>query len=116
VLLARHAVAEALAVYERELQERAVMLVSELVTNALIYADGLIHVTVSERREAIRIEVADSSPAPPVLRQPGPDDEHGRGLLLLSMLAHSWGTTPLPPGKVVWFELACGDIPGGGPY
>jgi hypothetical protein len=41
----------------------------------------------------------------PVVRSPGPDAEGGRGLLIVSALARSWGTEPLSAGKCVWFEL-----------
>ncbi|MGH3329543.1 MAG: ATP-binding protein, partial [Streptomycetales bacterium] len=39
-------------------------------------------------------------------RQPDGLDEHGRGLLLVTTLAHRWGVRPLPSGgKAVWFEI-----------
>jgi hypothetical protein len=54
----------------------------------------------------LRIEATDRSRIPPHLSIPEPLDETGRGLLLVDVLSHDWGTTErLDGGKVVWFEL-----------
>ncbi|MFF0698551.1 ATP-binding protein [Streptomyces tendae] len=49
------------------------------------------------------IEVDDGSPCTPVLRCPGPDDESGRGLLLVQALAEAWGVSP--DGTTTWCTL-----------
>ncbi|WP_031048412.1 ATP-binding protein [Streptomyces sp. NRRL F-5650] len=91
----------------------AVLLVSELVTNALRHAAGpigvrLVHGPAGPGAVAgvLRVEVSDSVPDPPRGRTVGPDDEDGRGLQLLAAVARDWGTRPHGTGKAVWFELA----------
>jgi hypothetical protein len=80
----------------------ACLVVSELVTNAMIHAGSDIDVTVSEHRQAIRIAVRDHSPELPV-EQPGSSDEHGRGLTIVAGLSGAWGVLPdTDGGKVVW--------------
>jgi anti-sigma regulatory factor (Ser/Thr protein kinase) len=80
----------------------ACLVVSELVTNAMIHAGSDIDVTVSEHRQAIRIAVRDRSPHLPV-EQPGASDEHGRGLTIVAGLSSAWGVLPdREGGKVVW--------------
>lgn len=77
-----------------ELIETASVLISELVTNALEHGTGgEISFSVAYREDEVRFEVADGSPDAPVLRCAGPDDESGRGMLLVSALADAWGTS-----------------------
>jgi serine phosphatase RsbU (regulator of sigma subunit) len=79
------------------------LLASELVTNALRYAEG--PVTLRLIREGVLVcEVADSSPALPRLQHTGGEDERGRGLQIVSRLAHRWGSRRTQEGKVVWCE------------
>ncbi|HEX4905321.1 MAG TPA: SpoIIE family protein phosphatase [Acidimicrobiales bacterium] len=87
------------------LVERAVLLTSELVTNALLHGLPTVHVDVLEVPDGYRIAVSDEHPRLPTPRQASRDDEHGRGLLLVEHLADRWGVDPRPPGKSVWFEL-----------
>jgi anti-sigma regulatory factor (Ser/Thr protein kinase) len=84
----------------------AVLLVSELVTNAVRHAGSTLTVAVAIGRAAVRVEVRDRSPRLPALREStGGDDEWGRGLVLVDALASRWGAERLPSGKRVWFEL-----------
>ncbi|MDF6018006.1 ATP-binding protein [Streptomyces sp. JH34] len=90
--------------------EVAELLLSELVTNALIHTRNGAVVTVTSVPARLRVEVRDftggQEPAPYV---PNADDgTHGRGLLLVQSLADSWGVTVKALGKVVWFELNAG--------
>jgi len=81
------------------------LLVSELVTNALRYSPG--EVTLRMVLEgALVCEVRDNSAALPRLRHAGAGDENGRGLQVVSQLAHRWGTRRTRSGKVVWCEQA----------
>ncbi len=103
---ARRVIRETLRSWElSQLLDTAQLLGTELVTNALRYAYGPIELRLIRDR-ALLCEVADSDERPPRLRHAGSDDEHGRGLELVSKLASRWGTRPTPTGKVVWFELA----------
>ncbi|MEU9361926.1 ATP-binding protein [Streptomyces sp. NPDC048301] len=88
----------------------AELLLSELVTNALIHTRNGAVVTVTTAPGRVRVEVRDfvpgQEPAPYV---PNADDgTHGRGLLLVQNLADCWGVTAQALGKVVWFELGGG--------
>src|SRR5262245_2130011 len=78
------------------------LLASELVTNAIRYAQG--SVTLRLICEGTLVcEVADSSPALPRLWDAA-GDERGRGLQIVSRLSHRWGTRRTPTGKIVWCE------------
>ncbi len=86
----------------------AVLLTSELVTNAIRYETGP-HVTLvmSGLNQRFRVEVHDTSAAIPVLmpmKAPA-EPETGRGLLLVERLADDWGSYPTPAGKAVYFML-----------
>ncbi|MGP4000947.1 ATP-binding protein [Streptomyces sp. 8N706] len=83
-----------------------VLLVSELVTNALRYASGPIGVRIRRvRNDALLVEVSDPLPDPPLARDAEPDDEGGRGLQLVAHTSRRWGTRRGNEGKTVWFEL-----------
>ncbi|TDD97143.1 SpoIIE family protein phosphatase [Actinomadura rubrisoli] len=79
------------------------LLASELITNALRYAPGPIELRLLLERTLV-CEVLDRSAALPRLRHAEDDDENGRGLLVVSQLAHRWGTRRTAAGKVVWCE------------
>jgi hypothetical protein len=81
------------------------LLVSELVSNALRHAPGPIRLTLWLTDGTLRCEVVDTSTELPSMRDCDPYDEGGRGLLLLDMLTCCWGSTRMPDGKAVWFEL-----------
>jgi sigma-B regulation protein RsbU (phosphoserine phosphatase) len=91
--------------------ERAALLVSELVTNAVVHASSDIRVRVATS-PVIRVEVEDDNPrlpqsppthpAPPLIESLEPG---GLGLAIVENLATRWGTDRCPGGKVVWFEL-----------
>lgn len=78
------------------------LVVSELVTNAIIHAGTDIDLTVAEHRRAIRIAVRDHGADLPVERHQA-SAEHGRGLAIVTGLATRWGVLPhAEGGKVVW--------------
>ncbi|MET9069701.1 SpoIIE family protein phosphatase [Streptosporangium sandarakinum] len=79
------------------------LMISELVTNAIKHGSGTVEVRLL-RGPSLVCEVADRSPARPVMREAGSDDDTGRGLHLINWLAHRWGTRPTPDGKIVWVE------------
>ncbi|MFF0885602.1 SpoIIE family protein phosphatase [Streptomyces sp. NPDC003456] len=79
------------------------LILSELVTNAIRYGGGPIHVRMLRDRQLI-CEVFDSSSTSPHLRYATMTDEGGRGLFLVAQLAERWGTRYLPAGKVIWAE------------
>lgn len=89
------------------------LLVSELVTNAVVHAGSDAQVAVRLLPDALRIEVVDREPEPlPAPKRPSrPDAESGRGLFLVEQLAAAWGVEPFDGGKSVWFEVARPDSP-----
>jgi anti-sigma regulatory factor (Ser/Thr protein kinase) len=105
-LKARSAVRAALVTHPPAVVETAVLLTSELVTNALVHAaDGATLVIEAAGRLA-RIEVIDPGHATRLVPlRVGSLDEHGRGLAIVEDLASAWGVESRGPGKAVWFEL-----------
>ncbi|MFJ9855551.1 ATP-binding protein [Streptomyces sp. NPDC101150] len=97
-----------------ELAEDAVLLVSEMVTNA-VKAEPAIGCEVAVRfvvtAGCLRLEVHDASSQLPVMTNPEEDDECGRGLVLLNALASGWGVITDGIGKTVWVELVLPDNP-----
>jgi serine phosphatase RsbU (regulator of sigma subunit)/anti-sigma regulatory factor (Ser/Thr protein kinase) len=87
-----------------ELSDAFELLVSEVVTNAVRYAERPITLRLL-RTDTLRCEVGDDVPQLPRLRQARATDEGGRGLYLVNRIARRWGATRLSGGKVVWFEL-----------
>ena len=84
------------------------LLLTEIVTNAVIHARTPMTLQVVWERDLLRIEVSDGSPAMPRARRATRRCEHGRGLLLLDRLADSWGVTQhdnAHTGKTVWFKI-----------
>lgn len=97
----------------------AVLLVSELVTNAINVQQ---HMRLRDRRylevvlilfcQTLRIEVYDAASRDhPEPREPAADAENGRGLLVVGSLAACWGVRRAPDGKVVWCDLQLAKIP-----
>jgi len=102
------------------LAEAAELIVSELVTNAVRAStapDGhprydatgmpVVVLRLASDRFKLLVEVWDVIPGAPAAAHPGPDDESGRGLMLVAAQCDrwSWESAPGWPGKVVWAEL-----------
>lgn len=85
--------------------DTAVLLVSELVTNAVRHACGPYVLTVTVGPERVELAVEDGEPTLPEVREAGPLDESGRGFLLVGALAEEWGVRSQPGGKATWFTL-----------
>jgi serine phosphatase RsbU (regulator of sigma subunit)/anti-sigma regulatory factor (Ser/Thr protein kinase) len=80
------------------------LVVSELVTNAVRYAQSKISLRLV-LEGALFCEILDDSAALPRLRHASEEDERGRGLQVVSQIAQRWGTRRTGTGKVVWCEL-----------
>jgi anti-sigma regulatory factor (Ser/Thr protein kinase) len=97
------------------MSDPALLLVSELVTNAVQAAQtaaGLEHpshpmvsLSLELNDTSLLIKVWDASPGLPVLRETDVTGDCGRGLLLVDFLADAWGHYDADQGKVVWCEL-----------
>lgn len=101
------------------IEEDALLIVSELVTNAVTATDmaadhralaepgtlALFRVQLVGLRDSVLVEVWDTSDEAPILKAPADDVENGRGLLLVRRLALRWGSYRTAGGKMVWAEL-----------
>ncbi len=87
----------------------AVLLASELVTNAIMHeADDneTVLLIITWAGGQMRVEVHDTSRSAPVLTDTPADAETGRGLMLVATLSTDWGFYRTPAGKAVYFTLA----------
>jgi anti-sigma regulatory factor (Ser/Thr protein kinase) len=87
--------------------DTAVLLTSELVTNAFIHGGGETVVLLDICHDHLRISVADAHPGVPEVKKDNPVLAiNGRGLLLVDTLAARWGVDgQWSSGKSVWFEI-----------
>ncbi len=85
--------------------DAASLLVSELVTNAIVHARTDVELRLVADDHMLRAEVSDGNPTFPRPRRPMGLAGTGRGLLLMDDLASRWGVLPTGAGKTVWFEL-----------
>jgi anti-sigma regulatory factor (Ser/Thr protein kinase) len=85
------------------------VLVAELVTNAVLHARSDAELSVTVEGDRARIEVRDRSTRMPTALHYGTGSITGRGLHLVDALADRWGVEEVPDGKVVWFEIECGN-------
>lgn len=89
--------------------DTAILLTSEIVTNAVVHARSAARLGVEVADGGVRVEVGDDSPRPPrPLAVVDVDAASGRGLWMVDLLAGEWGVSPEPHGKVVWFRLVPG--------
>ncbi|MYS21462.1 SpoIIE family protein phosphatase, partial [Streptomyces sp. SID4948] len=103
---ARSLVADRLAAWGlADLAATAGLIVGELVTNAVLHGAAPLHLRLI-RHEVLVCEVSDTEAAQPRPRRAGPQDESGRGLLIVARSSLRWGTRRTPGGKTVWAELA----------
>jgi GAF domain-containing protein len=105
----RFAVSALTDVGRLELVAEAELVVSELVTNALLHGLPPVVVRIAAHGPGVRIEVADGSRSAPVRARPGSDAMTGRGMGLVDSVSARWGVALLPGGKSVWCELEPGD-------
>ncbi|MBD0844518.1 ATP-binding protein [Streptomyces sp. TRM68416] len=88
--------------------DTAALVVSELVTNAIVHtASRHIVCELHDGEDLVRIAVRDQgcTPSEPHPAAQRPDEEHGRGLFLVDALCHAWGAHEHGPGLLVWAEL-----------
>ena len=108
----RSLVADELRALGREaLIDDAVLVVSELVANAVLHAGGLAGVGVTERGDNVRIEVHDRTRVQPLVARQSTESMTGRGLRLVASISTGWGAEITGEGKFVWAELSEGHAP-----
>lgn len=90
-----------------ELVGTATLVVSELVTNAVLYGYGTATLQLRREPDAVLVEVSDRSAAMPATRPTHDESEIGRGLHIIEAVCTDWGVRPeAAGGKVVWCRLA----------
>jgi anti-sigma regulatory factor (Ser/Thr protein kinase) len=104
------------------LKETAILVVSELVSNAVRYAGTDFDLTATLRGSYLHIAVRDRNPQPPLMPAPDPSvaaassppplHTNGRGLQLVDASAAAWGTTVAGDGKIVWATISTGGSTG----
>ena len=89
-------------------QDDVLLVVTELVTNAVAHTVGYCELGLTLTADVLRIEVSDRSIRLPALEVPGevdPDSEGGRGLFIVAALSDVFGVEDLGGAKTVWAEL-----------
>ncbi|MFB7500167.1 SpoIIE family protein phosphatase [Streptomyces sp. NPDC056161] len=98
-----------------EISDTLRLIVSEIVTNALIHAGSDVDLRLRAFADHVRLEVRDSDSNPPVpsplalAEEENAQAEHGRGLLIVEALSNQWNTSPNGRGKTVWLDVAIPD-------
>jgi signal transduction histidine kinase/DNA-binding response OmpR family regulator/serine phosphatase RsbU (regulator of sigma subunit) len=90
---------------DEQLRDDVVLVASEVITNAVIHGRPPLTVHLRSDDGGVVLEVVDHASHLPRLMRPDADDEHGRGLQLVSLLGSRWGVRPAGTGKVVWVSF-----------
>ncbi|MET8701941.1 ATP-binding protein [Kitasatospora sp. NPDC004723] len=86
--------------------EDVVLLIAELVANAMLHGDGPLEMVLEVTGARLRVEVSDRSPVMPTLRRPhNPALPGGHGLFIVERTADRWGAEPHSQGKTIWAEV-----------
>jgi anti-sigma regulatory factor (Ser/Thr protein kinase) len=88
-----------------DLREDVVLVVSEMVTNAVRHAAPPVGLEIEATDVDVVIAVRDGSPRRPVPRVADEQAEGGRGMMLVDLLTSDHGVRPQPPGKTVWARV-----------
>jgi hypothetical protein len=88
-----------------EVVDDALLVVSELATNAVLHARSAFHVSIGIAGQGVRVAVHDESPVAPAPRGYSTTSATGRGLRMVDAVSSRWGTVPLANRKSVWAEL-----------
>ncbi|WP_440099940.1 ATP-binding protein [Streptosporangium sp. H16] len=83
--------------------EDVTMVVSELVSNAVVHGRAPITLSLHRHGRIVCGEVTDHGAVWPTPLLAGPEEEHGRGLAIVAAYADRWGVESAPQGKTVWF-------------
>jgi anti-sigma regulatory factor (Ser/Thr protein kinase) len=102
---ARHWLSEQLADWSSTGLESVVLVLSELVTNAILHARTTVQVFLQRDGNVARLEVTDKGSALPVAKEYGATAYTGRGLHLVETLSRDWGVQTAVGAKIVWAEV-----------
>jgi anti-sigma regulatory factor (Ser/Thr protein kinase) len=104
VAASRQFVEEAVTDLPDDVRENAILMMSELATNAIVHAATGFEVDIDRTKDWLRFAVIDAGDGNPELRSPSSGDPHGRGLQIVKELADEWGVIDNEDnsGKTVW--------------
>lgn len=110
---ARAQVTEVAAAWGFPAVDELEVVMSELLTNAILHAGSAAHVQCSmDSAGAVAIAVTDAAPGPLAPQQVGEHATHGRGLAIVDAFSEQWGTIDRSDhGKTVWARLAARPLP-----
>lgn len=111
VARARHFVRDQVRAWGlRAVEDAALTVVSELVTNAIVHAHSGCELVISNDSKVFRVAITDHGGGTPDITASDERTDHGRGLLLVSVICDAWGVEPLDGGKCVWAELRIDEV------
>lgn len=95
------------------IRDEAVLVVSELVTNAVEHAPGAdsYELEVVRRSDGVRLSLADGSSVRPLIKQLNHETPRGRGMAIVAALSANWGADDHHGGKRVWVDLDVSERP-----
>ena len=107
--MARDLIRSEMADCDDEAIAAAELMISELVTNAVVHGATPIRIDLHHGQQAdvVTAAVTDGGDGRPLPREPEEVEPHGRGLLIVRSLAEEWGVAEYEAGKSVWFTLPC---------
>jgi anti-sigma regulatory factor (Ser/Thr protein kinase) len=91
-----------------DLIDDTLLVITELTQNVIQHTVGGGELAVIGHPDRVMIEVSDSSTDLPRLYRPDPQRLGGRGMLIVSAISRTWGSRPIPGGKIVWAEMPAG--------
>jgi len=106
VRAARRFVAAALDEWGIAARDDVAVVTSEIITNALVHAEGHINLAVVNNTDVLRLEVSDGSSIVPIIRELDHQATEGRGMRLVERLVDRWGADLSDAGKTVWVEFS----------
>lgn len=114
---ARRFAAECVAECAADARHNVILLVSELVSNAVLHGGphaplAVVGLAVEVRPDRVRVEVEDAGSSLPVVGDGATERVGGRGLVLVAALASRWGSIQSDAGKTVWFEVTTSSVTG----
>jgi anti-sigma regulatory factor (Ser/Thr protein kinase) len=108
---ARAFVADALRDSDPGVVDAAVLMVSELATNAVVHTTSPFGIGIDRVDHEVRISVTDHGGGTPQMRRASATDTDGRGLGIVAAFATAWGIDQRPDSKTVWFTVSADPRP-----